>query len=95
MGNIRGIINMIAEADLENSEGMIVSDESTNEITSMYDTIQSEINYDVNVICTIIVDKVLQDYKNEYNKELHPVALCTLIYDIFDVCKEHVRKSYE
>lgn len=59
---------------------------SIKEITDMYDENESEKHYDCDDISTIICDKIIDKEKMSSNEEYY-----RFIYDVFDVCIEHLK----
>ena len=56
------------------------------EITNMYDEIESDIHYDCDDISMIICDRIIDRDKMFSNEEYY-----RFIYDIFDICITHLQ----
>ena len=78
---ISGIVGDIEECTVTNPKTVW----SAQEIIDMYEEIESEEHYDVNDISTMICRRIMTGPQQSTE------SMCVMIYNIFDICKTHIR----
>lgn len=70
----------------------------SNRVIELYKSFESEEHYDVDdistLVCEVLVTELDETMDTTTPEHTQDIRSCRMIYDIFNICKQHVRRSY-